>query len=246
MGCVEIQRSLPRRGKRKGLAGRELVSQLVDRFGLSHAANAHLRSWAHPAPSSTIKQPPSPAQEARATKPSFQSFTLTANFSNLKFALCKYPKMTGSNSYMARRKALAQVARETKAMTPNIATTVPHLEPTVSHLVDLTTLPLLDPAKCPRFVLSDTENTCGTLIRVKDHDSFDAGILMPTSVLGTASGKTTQETESAHLGVLKTAALAAENLNAETAARVAVLNMASEKSKPPCSPATDASECSVS
>ncbi|KAK0645382.1 hypothetical protein B0T16DRAFT_328849 [Cercophora newfieldiana] len=133
-----------------------------------------------------------------------------------------------STSHQARRNALKQIARETKAMTPTISASLPHLAPTVSHRFALETLPPLDPAKCPGFRLSPTTN--GTPISVIDSDSFDAAIAMPSSVLSPLSNNpptTTTDLEKSILSLLSKDAASPDNLTA-TAPRVAVLNMASE------------------
>jgi len=139
-------------------------------------------------------------------------------------------------SYQERRKALGQVARETVAMTPQVAAALPHLAPTVSETFDLTGFPPLDAARCPRFTLTDADGqtSCGTLVRVVNYDSFDAAIRMPRDVLDISiQGQSTRDCDAAGLAELRTAALAPDSLDAVTAPRPAVLNMASEKSMYP-------------
>ncbi len=125
-----------------------------------------------------------------------------------------------------RRLALAAIAKETETTTPTIASSLPHLDPARSEKLDLQSLPPLDPSKCPRFQLADRPGlTYGTTARVLNQDSFDAAIAMPSSVLGishSAAGEI--------LGHLKSVAGSPEHLTTPTAARVAVLNMASERS----------------
>ncbi|KAK0627954.1 hypothetical protein B0T14DRAFT_447635 [Immersiella caudata] len=135
-----------------------------------------------------------------------------------------------SASHQNRRNALKQTAKETKAMTPTIAASLPHLNPSVSLSFALETLPPLDPAKCPRFRLSPNPTTPGTPISVLDSDSFDAAITMPSSIFSLTSSdtSTTLEKESSILTLLQESASAPFNLNPATASRVAVLNMASE------------------
>ncbi|KAL2132986.1 hypothetical protein VTI74DRAFT_3056 [Chaetomium olivicolor] len=129
-----------------------------------------------------------------------------------------------------RRLALAAVAKETQTTTPAVAAGLPHLDPTKSEKLDLEALPPLDPANCPRFKLTDTPGErYGTVTRVFNQDTFDAALTMPSSVLGIPSRKPTQAAEAAILTQLKSLAASPENLKPVTAARVAVLNMASEK-----------------
>jgi hypothetical protein len=125
-----------------------------------------------------------------------------------------------------RRKGLAQIARETRDMTPTVSASLPSLEPTVSHRLALESLPALDQRRCPRFHLSPT--TYGTSVSVVNADSFDAAISMPTTVFD-FTPTTTAENESVILDQLKAVSASPEHLSPVTAARVAVLNMASEK-----------------
>ena len=131
-----------------------------------------------------------------------------------------------------RRLALAAIAKETKETTPTIAAGLPHLGPAKSEKLDLETLPHLDNGKCPRFRLSKDPSTYGTTVRVFNQDSFDAAIAMPSAVLATPASNTpkkpTLEAEAEILNHLMTSAASPGNLDHCTAARVAVLNMASE------------------
>ncbi|KAL2022644.1 hypothetical protein VTK56DRAFT_4988 [Thermocarpiscus australiensis] len=132
-----------------------------------------------------------------------------------------------------RRLALAAVAKETQEKTPAIAAGLPHLNPTDSEKLDLQTLPPLDAAKCPRFILPDKPDlACGTAVRVFNQDSFDAAIGMPSTVLDIPESNRrnpTQALEAEILNRLKPCAISPEHLSSSTAARVAVLNMASDK-----------------
>ncbi|KAH6632848.1 hypothetical protein F5144DRAFT_490992 [Chaetomium tenue] len=139
-----------------------------------------------------------------------------------------------------RRLALAAVAKETVAMTPTIASGLPHLDPTKSETLDLANLPPLDPSKCPRFQTMHPDGPTpvyGTTTRVFSQDTFDAALAMPASVLSippsanpTPKPTPTTETEASTLALLKTTATSPAHLNPTTAPRVAVLNMASERS----------------
>ncbi|GAB1316784.1 hypothetical protein MFIFM68171_06994 [Madurella fahalii] len=124
-----------------------------------------------------------------------------------------------------RRLALAAIAKETQETTPVIAAGLPHMNPTESEKLDLETLPALDVTQCPRFTVS--KSVYGTAVRVFNKDSFDAAIVMPSSILSIPSKTPTQTAETEVLGHLKSYAAAAESLSS-TASRVAVLNMASE------------------
>ncbi|KAH6855550.1 hypothetical protein B0I37DRAFT_58172 [Chaetomium sp. MPI-CAGE-AT-0009] len=133
-----------------------------------------------------------------------------------------------------RRLALAAIAKETVALTPTIASGLPHLDPARSETLDLSNLPPLNPSKCPRFKTSNKPNPAfGTTTRVFNQDTFDAALAMPTSVLEIPPSPTPKPTQTAEIDILerlKTAAASPEHLNPVTAARVAVLNMASERS----------------
>jgi hypothetical protein len=130
-----------------------------------------------------------------------------------------------------RRLALAAIAKETEATTPAIASSLPALDPAKSEKLDLASLPPLEASKCPRFRLTNKPGLHGTTAHVFNQDSFDAAIAMPSSVLGIESSpeKSTQATEADILGHLKSLAASPNNLVPTTAARVAVLNMASER-----------------
>ncbi|KAL2190564.1 hypothetical protein L209DRAFT_750693 [Thermothelomyces heterothallicus CBS 203.75] len=151
-----------------------------------------------------------------------------------------------------RRLALAAVAKETQELTPTIAAKLPHLDTTKCEKLKLSELAPLDPSKCPRFRLAlargssdDSDKpglACGTVLRVFNQDTFDAALAMPSAVLGVPSSspkqtKTTATTpltakaeEALRVEQLRASASAPENLDAATAGRVAVLNMASERS----------------
>ncbi len=125
-----------------------------------------------------------------------------------------------------RRLALAAIAKETETTTAIIASSLPHLDPAKSEKLDLQSLPPLDPSRCPRFQLANRSGLAhGTTARVFNQDSFDAAIAMPSSVLGISLSA-----EGEILGHLKSAAGSPEHLTTPAAARVAVLNMASERS----------------
>ncbi len=134
------------------------------------------------------------------------------------------------------RKALAAIAKETKTETPGIASRLPHLNPAKSENIDLGALLSLDQTKCPRFKLprDSSDPTYGTTVRVFNQDSFDAAIAMPSSVLGpsisSSPGPPTQALETEVFERLQILAHSPENLDPSTAARVAVLNMASATS----------------
>jgi uncharacterized protein (TIGR02452 family) len=138
--------------------------------------------------------------------------------------------MASSTTHQNRRNALKQTAKETKAMTPTIAASLPHLNPTVSLRFALETLPPLDPAICPRFRLSSDSTSHGAPISVLDSDSFDAAIAMPSTLLSLPQSDTSNqiETEKSILTHLQSSCTSPSNLNPITAPRVAVLNMASE------------------
>ncbi|KAK4130489.1 hypothetical protein BT67DRAFT_343245, partial [Trichocladium antarcticum] len=131
-----------------------------------------------------------------------------------------------------RRLALAAIAKETKETTSTIAAGLPHLSPMNSEKLDLETLPDLDPTKCPRFRSpTDPSTSYGTTVRVFNQDSFDAAIGMPSVVLtipASTPRTPTQAADAEALDHLKASAASPENLDSCTAARVAVLNMASE------------------
>lgn len=132
-----------------------------------------------------------------------------------------------------RRLALAAVAKETETTTPTIASSLPHLDPAKSEKLDLRTLPPLDASKCPRFKLTNRPGFAyGTTSRVLNQDSFDAALAMPSSTLDIppSVGKPTSTVETEILEHLKSIAASPGNLDPTTAARVAVLNMASERS----------------
>lgn len=131
-----------------------------------------------------------------------------------------------------RRLALAAIAKETEASTPTIASSLPHLDSAKSEKLDLASLPPLDASKCPQFRLTNKPGLYGTTAHVFNQDSFDAAIAMPSSVLGTSSssGKSTQAVEVEILEHLRSLAASPHNLIPVAAARVAVLNMASERS----------------
>jgi hypothetical protein len=136
-----------------------------------------------------------------------------------------------------RRLALAAIAKETIALTPTIASGLPHLDPSKSEALDLSNLPPLDPSQCPRFKTTHTDGPIpvyGTTTRVFNQDTFDAALAMPASVLdippNNPTTKPTQTVEAEILSLLKAAAASPEHLKATTAPRVAVLNMASERS----------------
>ncbi|KAL1842104.1 hypothetical protein VTJ49DRAFT_5983 [Mycothermus thermophilus] len=132
-----------------------------------------------------------------------------------------------------KRLALATIAKETEATTPTIAASLPHLDPTKSEKVHLESLQPLDPSKCPRFQVSDNSSSSyGTRARVFNQDTFDAALAMPAAVLGVSPSteKSTQEADADMFELLKSAATSPGHLNRSTAARVAVLNMASERS----------------
>jgi hypothetical protein len=136
-----------------------------------------------------------------------------------------------------RRLALAAIAKETVALTPTIASGLPHLDPSKSEVLDLSNLPPLDPSQCPRFKTTHTDGPIpvyGTTTRVFNQDTFDAALAMPASVLDippkNPTTKPTQTAEAEMLSLLKAAAASPEHLKPTTAPRVAVLNMASERS----------------
>lgn len=135
------------------------------------------------------------------------------------------------------RSALAAIAKETVAFTPTLASRLPHLDPAKSEALDLSSLPLLDPSKCPRFKTIHTDgpiSVYGTTTRVFNQDTFDAALAMPASVLNIpprnpTTPKSAQTAEAEILALLKATAASPQHLNPTTAPRVAVLNMASER-----------------
>ncbi|KAK4464961.1 hypothetical protein QBC42DRAFT_303701 [Cladorrhinum samala] len=124
----------------------------------------------------------------------------------------------GSKASQARRAALAAIAAETLSMTPSICASLPHLSPAAAATpFSLSSLAALDPSKSPCFPPAP--------IRVLPSDSFEAAISMPPAVL-IKPGSTVTTFEAA----LKAAARNPANVvETPLAARVAVLNMASEK-----------------
>ena len=137
-----------------------------------------------------------------------------------------------------RRLALAAVAQETVTTTPTIAASLTHLDPSKAEKLNLAALPPLDPSKCPRFRVSSSPSSgFGTRARVFNQDSFDAALAMPSSVLRVGNpsvfNRAAVTVEAEVLAQLKNptaGAASPANLNRVTAARVAVLNMASERS----------------
>ncbi|KAL2138334.1 hypothetical protein VTI28DRAFT_6969 [Corynascus sepedonium] len=143
-----------------------------------------------------------------------------------------------------RRLALAAIAKETETLTPTIASKLPHLDPIKpAEKLELSALAPLEPSKCPQFpIVAGPDLTRGTTVRVFNQDTFDAALIMPSAVLGraptqaadqpaqatTTTTKTTKVRETETFEQLKSIASSPENLNPATAARVAVLNMASE------------------
>lgn len=158
--------------------------------------------------------------------------------------------MWRNKAYMARRKALADIAIETKDLTPTIGEQLPGLDTTASELVDLASLPPLELERCPGFILPGESSKLGTLLRVLNKDALDTAISMPGKILALekdtitnsesqqspdetteTGGKTTATTthkEAVILKKLRETASRPEILNPTTAPRVAVLNMASE------------------
>ncbi|KAK3319448.1 hypothetical protein B0H66DRAFT_624257 [Apodospora peruviana] len=133
--------------------------------------------------------------------------------------------MWKNKAYQDRRKALANIAKETKELTPSIAAQLPSLDPTKSECLELASLPPLTHRK---------GSGLGTAVRVSNEDSLDAAIKMPSvQILNLQNGQTTataaSETDILDR-VLKATAANPSNLNVGTAARVSMLNMASEKS----------------
>jgi O-acetyl-ADP-ribose deacetylase (regulator of RNase III) len=140
-----------------------------------------------------------------------------------------------------RRLALAAIAKETQEMTPTIAAGLPHLDVSKSEKLDLASLPPLDPAKCPQFRVSNNnqeqDSQCqllGTTTRVFNQDSFNAALCMPSSILNmdpspNPGESTTEKIETEILTKLQSLSASPANLNPSAAARVAVLNMASDR-----------------
>ncbi|KAK3307707.1 uncharacterized protein B0T15DRAFT_493173 [Chaetomium strumarium] len=133
-----------------------------------------------------------------------------------------------------RRLALAAIAKETQERTPTIAARLPHLDVSKSEKLDLPSLPPLDPAKCPQFRIPNQGSLVGTTTRVFNRDSFDAALSMSSSILDlhpTPGEKsiTSTENEKEILSHLEPLSASPTNLNPSTAARVAVLNMASDR-----------------
>lgn len=124
----------------------------------------------------------------------------------------------GSKASQARRGALAAIAAETLSTTPSICASLPHLSPTIATSFSLSSLPPLDPSKSPSFPPAP--------IRVLPSDSFEAAISMPSAVLNIPLTGATSETAA---NALKATAENPANVITPLAARVAVLNMASEK-----------------
>lgn len=138
----------------------------------------------------------------------------------------------GSQASQDRRKALSNIAQETKALTPSVSASLDHLDTTLALSFSLDTLAPLSPSKCPGFALADAPDKLGTVIRVVDSDSFDAALSMPSAVLRVpvpGGISAAMDSSTAVLDALKPLARSPENVNPTTAARVAVLNMASEK-----------------
>lgn len=138
----------------------------------------------------------------------------------------------GSQASQDRRKALSNIAQQTKALTPSVSASLDHLDTTLALSFSLDTLAPLSPSKCPGFALADAPDKLGTVVRVVDSDSFDAALSMPSAVLRVPAPdgiSSATDSSTVVLEALKLLARSPENLNPTTAARVAVLNMASEK-----------------
>ncbi|RYP20308.1 hypothetical protein DL765_002871 [Monosporascus sp. GIB2] len=151
----------------------------------------------------------------------------------------------------ARRAALSQVAKETKAVLPGILAQLPHLQATQSEVYHLNNLPELEPSACPRFELASSssalspsapssstngkrggggqrQRTYGTVVKVLNEDSLDAAIMMAESLArqpATPTATTTAATVTATTGEGTADADAEDGRNR----RVAVLNLASER-----------------
>ncbi|RYP65921.1 hypothetical protein DL771_008051 [Monosporascus sp. 5C6A] len=145
----------------------------------------------------------------------------------------------------ARRAALSQIAKETKAVLPGILQQLPHLQATQSEVYHLDDLPELEPSACPRFELPSSsssssspsapststngkrgggaqqQRTYGTVVKVFNEDSLDAAIRMAESFARQPATPATTTTAATGRG----SADAEDGRNR----RVAVLNLASER-----------------
>ncbi|RYP20009.1 hypothetical protein DL767_009544 [Monosporascus sp. MG133] len=147
----------------------------------------------------------------------------------------------------ARRAALSQIAKETKAVLPDILQQLPHLQAAQSEVYHLNDLPELEPSACPRFELASSssppqsgpsnstngrrgaggqqQRTYGTVVKVLNEDSLDAAIMMAESLAQQPATPTTTTTATT------TATTGEATVDAEDGRnrRVAVLNLASER-----------------
>lgn len=143
--------------------------------------------------------------------------------------------MSHNRSYSDRRRALAQVAKETITTGPVIMANLPHLNAAASECLALETLPPLDPAACPQFTLpvnphpAPSSPALGTPVRVFNQDSFDAAIAMRKQFARAPAGIDAPSVTAKLLDQLTQSAQKPDNLVARGATRVAVLNMASDK-----------------
>ncbi|RYP52293.1 hypothetical protein DL768_002505 [Monosporascus sp. mg162] len=141
----------------------------------------------------------------------------------------------------ARRAALSQIAKETKAVLPAILQQLPHLQAAQSEVYHLNDLPELEPSACPRFELASSssstspsapsnstngrrggggqrQRTYGTVVKVLNEDSLDAAIMMAESLAQQPAAATTA-----------TPGEGAADVEDGRNQRVAVLNLASER-----------------
>lgn len=132
--------------------------------------------------------------------------------------------MAPPDNARARRAALTDVAKETRAVLPDILSQLPtELRVSESELLDSEDLPELEPSVCPRFELPSSLLTAGvtksygTPVKVLNADSLDAAILMAKS-LGQHASTTTREGAGGGLSPFP-----------ERNHRVAVLSMASDR-----------------
>ena len=121
-------------------------------------------------------------------------------------------------------------------MTPTIMAALPSLNLGHAELLSLDTLPPLNLAACPQFTIQEgppgAGPVCGTRIRVVNQDTLDAAITLRASVIDSPAAPTTTDTTTLSLPTsLTSQSLRPANLtNPSAAVKVAVLNMASQKS----------------
>ncbi|KAI0485362.1 hypothetical protein F4859DRAFT_378420 [Xylaria cf. heliscus] len=90
--------------------------------------------------------------------------------------------MPCSQAELDRRNALRAIARETKAVLPDILRQLPRIEAERSEKLTVDEVPVLDPADCPGFALSSDPKFRGTHVKVLNEDTLEAAIRMAESL----------------------------------------------------------------